>query len=64
MYIQIDSCVLSISHVFTVAILPYDQNVSDTMCDINVLYLVRGHAVAQLVEALCYKLEDRGLKSR
>ena len=30
----------------------------------NVPYKARGHAVAQLVEALCYKSEGRGFDSR
>jgi hypothetical protein len=33
------------------------RNVPDTICG-------RGHAVAQLVEALCYKPESRGFDSR
>jgi hypothetical protein len=28
------------------------------------LCFFRGHAVSQLVEALCYKLESRGFESR
>jgi hypothetical protein len=42
---------------FSVSLAVFEAIKANTIC-------VRGHAVAYLVEALCYKPEDRGFESR
>ena len=57
-------CFVSFSVLFLcICVLNYCHRVA-TQLQLNIIYHMRGHAVAQLVEALRYKSEGRGFYSR
>jgi hypothetical protein len=41
-----------------------EREYQTTSCNIRGAFIIGGHAVAQLVEVLCYKPEGRGFDSR